>query len=63
VYIGKNTMGIYILTLVIITSSGGPITSVAVEYTSKEKCEYAKNLNREQLHAWAKIALATCTPK
>lgn len=52
----------YILTMVIMTSTNSNISSFTVVYTSKEKCEAARAINREALTKGS-VILATCTPQ
>lgn len=54
-------MGTYILTIVILVG-GGALTTVQAEYTTKMKCEVAKDSHREKLTT-AHIILANCTAK
>jgi hypothetical protein len=55
-------MGTYILTMVILVGSGGALTTVQAEYTTKMKCEVAKDSHREKLTT-ARVILANCTAK
>lgn len=53
---------IFILTMIIFSSSGSAPAAVAVEYNSLEACSAAAKANRENLSS-GKVALLTCTKK
>lgn len=52
----------YILAFVILSANGLSINSFTAEYNSKQACEEAKELNRQQLSRGS-VILATCTAK
>ena len=54
-------MNTFVLTMVLMIP-GHAMTSFTQEYTSKQKCEEAKAVNREALTN-GNIVLATCTAK
>lgn len=56
----------YVLTMVIavnnLANSASVISSFSVAYSSKERCEAARTINREALTKGS-VILATCTPQ
>lgn len=57
---------IYILTLIVAMNFGQGTTSLAVEYSSKEACDVAREAHRYQLAqspAKNTLVIATCTAK
>lgn len=57
-------MGVtHILTMVILSLSGGSLTTIKTEYNTKVTCEKAIETHRQKLTSAAKIILADCTEK
>lgn len=57
-------MGVtHILTMVILSLSGGSLTTIEAEYKTKLACEKAIETHREKLTSAGKIILADCTEK